>query len=203
MNIGGDPTLLGWLTVIVYLLAAGLCWGCAWRARVIFGADFVAQHRLIWGGLTLGLLGLGINKQLDLQSGLTTVLRNIAISQGWYESGQQLQIIVLFLAGLLAIAGFIWLAYYLRHVWRHYWLLLFGLLFLARFIFVRVASFWGVPLPPLSQFTGGVQINWLLELVGAAVIGLAALINLWRGREKTAVSPAPPPTTYIHDSMTL
>lgn len=196
----GDPTFLGWLTVVVYLLAAGLCWWCGQRVGRIFGQEQERQHQFIWYGLAVGLFGLGLNKQLDLQSGLTAVLRQVAISQGWYEAGQQLQIITVSLFIIMAISVLISLAIFLRRVWRQYWLLLFGLLFLARFILVRVASFWGVPLLRLSQFTGGIEINWLLEVLGVAVIGLAALVNVWRGREKTAVSP---PSTYIHDSMTL
>lgn len=178
----GDPTLFGWLTVAAYLAAAYVSVLCAVRAERIFGKAYLLQHRLIWGGLAVGLFFLGVNKQLDIQSWFTAVAKTIAYEQGWYEFGQQAQ--VLFIIGMV-VASIIFAAggaFFLRHVWRRYWILLIGLLFIARFIIVRAASFYGVQLPELSRFTGGIRVNWLLEISGAAVIFIAALLNLQYGK---------------------
>ncbi len=170
----GDPTLIGWLTVAAYLCAALLSMFCAWRADRIFRGQSVFSHRLIWIGLAAGMLFLGINKQLDLQSQFTALGREIAVQQGWYQVHHRVQ--VLFIMGIvgasLLLLGF--LAWTVRRNWKQYWILLIGLLFLARFIVVRAATFYNVPLPRLSQFTGGLQINWLLELLGAALVSLSA-----------------------------
>ena len=179
----GDPTFIGWLTVLAYLVAAGLCLACAWRAPRIF-ADHHRQHRLVWGGLAAGLLLLALNKQLDLQTLVTEVGRAVAYQQGWYDWRQPVQILIVGLLGLAALAAFLLLAWQVRHVWRQYWLLLLGLLFIGRFVLVRAAAIWGIPLPQLSRLTGGVRLNWLLELAGAAVIMLAAALNLRRGRPR-------------------
>ena len=180
----GDPTLLGWLTVVAYLLAVVACAICAWRAGQIFGNDHIWQHRLLWGAMAIGLLFLGFNKQLDLQSWFTAVIKTTAWEYGLYDLGRRAQ--VYFIAGmaLVSLIVFVVLAWTFRHVWRHYWLLLLGLVFIARFIITRAAGFYGVSLPRLSQFTGGIQITWMLEIAGALLIGLAALSNIRRGQKR-------------------
>ena len=155
---------------------------CALRVEQIFSNKNVLQHRLVWGMLATGLFFLGLNKQLDLQSWFTAVIKAIAYEKGFFELGQTLQvwfIIGLAVASVVIFGGLIWT---LRHVWRQYWLIFLGALFLARFILVRAASFYGVPLPQLSRFTGGFRINWLLELLGTIVIIIAAGLNLRRAK---------------------
>ncbi len=180
----GDPTFLAWLTVLVYVLAAVACAICAWRAERIFGDDHVWQHRLIWGAMAVGLLFLGFNKQLDLQSWFTATIKSYAWEYGLYDLGRRAQ--VYFIAGmaLVSLVIFVVIAWTFRHVWRHYWLLLLGLVFIARFIITRAAGFYGISLPRLSQFTGGFQITWMLEIAGALVIGLAAYSNIRRGQKR-------------------
>lgn len=177
-----DPTLFGWFTVVAYFVAAGLSAACAWQAERIFSDGHSRQHRLIWSVLALGLLFLGINKQLDLQTPFIALAKRIAYAGGWYDLGQRAQ--VLFITAMIAASLLLlgWLVIRMRHLWRSYWLLLLGLLALGRFIVVRAATFFGVPLPDLSRFTGGVRINCLLEVLGAALIALAALLNLLKKR---------------------
>jgi predicted membrane channel-forming protein YqfA (hemolysin III family) len=78
---------------------------------------------------------------------------------------------------MLAVVG-----WQLRHTWRQSWLLLLGLLFLSRFVIVRAATFYGVPFPALSQFTNGVRITWMLEILGASAITFSALLTVRRGK---------------------
>ncbi len=182
-----DTSPLAWLTVVAYLLAAVLCGIVALRADRVFRDAFTRQHRLIWGLLTVGMFFLGLNKQLDLQTWFTQTIKDVAWEQGWYEAGRAMQVWFiggLALVGLVVGLGLLW---YMRRVWRHYWLLSLGVLFLARFVVVRAAGFYGVELPRLSEFTGGFQINWLLEFLGASVIAVAAGVNLWRGGRKYPV----------------
>ena len=88
--------------------------------------------------------------------------------------------------GITAIAIIGWLV---RDHWRRYGLLLLGLLFVLRFFVVRIGTFYGITLPEISRYTGGVCINWLLELAGIIVIALSALNNLrHRIRPTTTIS---------------
>ncbi|MCA9978356.1 MAG: hypothetical protein KC413_21495, partial [Anaerolineales bacterium] len=155
---------------------------CVLRAERIFGKQHLLQHRLIWGVLTVGMLFFGINKQLDIQSWFTAVIKTIAYEQGWYEFGQRAQVI--FIAGM-AVVSLVVLAvgvWFFRHVWRQYWLLGLGVLFIARFVIVRAATFYGVSLPELSHFTGGFRVTWMLEFLGAVIIALAGIVNLRRAK---------------------
>lgn len=174
----GDPTVMGWLTLVFYLLAAASCLATALFAQRIFEDGKIRIHQLIWLGLAAFLLFLGINKQLDLQSWFTAVVKAVAWEQGWYAYGQQAQVLFLAGFGLLGVTAVAVLGWLVRRSWRRYAFILLGLLAILRFIVVRIATFYAVPLPELSQFTGGFRINGALELIGAAVISLTALNNL-------------------------
>jgi hypothetical protein len=179
----GDPSFLGWLTVAVYFLAAFLCAVCAWRAGRNISPELRLQHRLIWAALAAVLLLLGLNKQLDLQSQLIPYGRDLVQSLGWADLSQTLQLVLVWGMAAGAVVSLLLLAWWMRRLWRYYWMLLLGLLFLARFIIVRLATFLGVSLPELSKYFGGLglHLNYLLEITGTAVIALAALYNLRRG----------------------
>ena len=61
----GDPTVAGWLTVVLYLVTSVSCWMLA-RELGPAGLD-----RRAWRSISVLFLFLGINKQLDLQTALT------------------------------------------------------------------------------------------------------------------------------------
>ena len=174
----GDPTLLGWLTAAFYLGAAAGCLATAWFARRIFNDGRARAHQIIWLGLAAILFFLGVNKQLDLQSWFTAVVKAVAWEQGWYAYGQQAQVLFLAGFGLVGVTAVVSLGWLVRRSWRHYLFVFLGLLVILRFIVVRIGTFYAIPLPELSQFTGGWRINGALELIGAAVIALTALNNL-------------------------
>lgn len=187
----GDPTLLGWLTFAFYLIAAAGCLACVPFARRIFGEGKARVHQFIWLGLAAFLFFLGINKQLDLQSWFTAVVKAIAWEQGWYEDGQRAQVYFLAGVGLVGFTAVASLGWLVRRSWRRYLFIFLGLLVILRFILVRIATFYAISLPELSQFTGGFRINAALELIGAAVITLTALNNLRHMSPPTAAPDAP------------
>jgi hypothetical protein len=70
----GDPTFMGWFTVAAYAVAALLA------ARV-----WLRKREKIWLLVTIGMAGLCVNKQLDLQSLITAIGRVIAWHEGWLQ----------------------------------------------------------------------------------------------------------------------
>jgi hypothetical protein len=91
----GDPTVIGWVTVAAYAVAALLSLRCARRAAEPLEFRF-------WAVLSVALVLLGINKQLDLQSLVTQVGRDLAFAQGWYENRRIVQAAFI---GFLIAAG--------------------------------------------------------------------------------------------------
>ena len=191
----GDPSIVGWLTVAAYFASALAC-GMASRAgrmstdrpaasAIFWRPDLVAgrgrppaepdgKFEGFWVVLTLLLVMLGINKQLDLQSLVTDVGRRLAHAQGWYEQRQQIQIrFVSGLAAAVAVAGLALLIAFRRDAARSPTAVV-GALFLLGFIVVRAASFHHVDAFITSRLLG-LRWNWLLELGGIALIAASAI----------------------------
>lgn len=181
----GDPSLMGWVTVAAYALAAFTAWLAARRAGSAPG--LAAGSRGMWFLVTLLMAGLCLNKQLDLQSLFTDIGRVIAWKQGWYQERREFQ--KWFVLGVLA-ASFLTTAFLIlrfRGFWKSHFLLAAGLAFLVTFIVVRAISFHHVD-ALLKSRVEGVKMNWFLELTGIALIWLAALRDYRNPRR----APKPP-----------
>lgn len=179
----GDPTIVGWFTVLAYFFAFLFSVACAKRMRFdISDNDLTAQRRL-WWFIALALLMLGINKQLDLQTFLTEVGRMMARREGWYEQRRKIQEV--FIAGI-AFGGLfvlLWAWRTLRNVWRDSWLTIAGMFFLIGFVIVRAASFHHMD-AVLGWHIAGIRISWIPELAGIFCILISSMINLRRLKER-------------------
>ncbi len=162
----GDHSFMGWFTVVAYGVAALIAVRVWWKRR-----------EGIWLLVALGMAGLCLNKQLDLQSLVTEIGRNIAHHGGWYEHRRDFQ--KWFVLGALAIAGVVGLLSFWRfhRFWLRHKLLLAGGLFLVTFIVVRAISFHHLEVF-LGSRVGGVKMNWALELGGIFLIGLACVMEM-------------------------
>ncbi len=165
----GDPTIGGWVTVGFYALAIYLCW------RVI---DALPEKRrrlegMVWRVLFWLLVGMGINKQLDLQSALTELGRIVAFTQGWYGERQWVQrafvISVVAFALVLSLA----LARLTRRLPLPTRTSVFGWIVLMAFVAIRAASF-----HHFDVFIGhevlGARVNWVMEVGALLIICLGA-----------------------------
>jgi len=168
----GDPTLIGWVTVVAYLVAAlGTFWA-AWREP---RTDNKHPNRpaTFWLVLCALLVALGINKQLDLQTLVTEIGRDSIRAWGMYQQRREIQvgfILVVALICVAAVAGFFWFA---RRALRYRWLALLGTVFIFGFVLVRAASFHRVD-AFLAARIGGMRWNWVLELGGISAVAVAA-----------------------------
>lgn len=75
-----DPTLMGWVTTISYMLASVLSFCLSRRSKT---KGFRFFH--FWRILSTTLLLLGLNKQLDLQIILVRTASRLALENGWYQ----------------------------------------------------------------------------------------------------------------------
>jgi threonine/homoserine/homoserine lactone efflux protein len=168
----GDPSFLGWFTVGAYLVAVALAVVCAVRAH---RQRAPIRDRAVWWTIAVVLLLLGINKQLDLQTWVTELARDLAIRQGWYGARRPVQvafIATVLVLGLVSLALVIWA---LRSSWRAHLLGIAGLTLLVVFVVVRAASFHKID-ELLSRVPG-----WVFELSGIGCLILHAARHLRRG----------------------
>lgn len=162
----GDPTIVGWATVVAYGVAAVLSLRCA--RRTVIGLE-----HWFWVCSAIALVLLGINKQLDLQSLFTQIGRDMAMREGWYAERRVAQaafIAALAVSGLFALAGLLWLV---RRLPRATQAAGVGLVLLVVFIIIRGASFHHIDQMVGSSFEG-IRVNWILELTPLLLISVAA-----------------------------
>jgi hypothetical protein len=168
----GDPTVIGWVTVAAYLVAALGSFRAAWREP---RTDDKRPNRpaTFWLVLCGLMVALGINKQLDLQTLVTQIGRDVIRSWGLYQQRRELQAGFILAVALLcaaAVAAFFWSA---RRTLRHRWLALVGTVFILGFVVVRAASFHHID-AFLAARIGGMKWNWVLELGGITAVAVAA-----------------------------
>ena|ERR1051326_8710361 len=165
----GDPTVIGWLTVVAYFIATVFCW----KATLAAKKQKRDKEALFWLLFTSFLLCLGINKQLDLQTWFTLFGKHLAEQEGWYGERRIFQAVFIAMVTLVAVAGWIICWRLARKTVRHYGLALTGGMFLACFILIRAASFHYVDQMlglKLHYFT----LNSFLELGGILCVAMAA-----------------------------
>lgn len=164
----GDPSPMGWITMAAYCAAAALA------ARNVLAARRGAAPVGFWLTLTVLLLLLGINKQLDLQTWFGQTGRDLALSQGWYDRRRTVQAGFIALLGVGAVA----LVGAARRYWAARWLdyrwVFLGVLLLAVFIVIRAASFHHID--DFIHFDlGKTTLGRAFEIVGVMIIGVACV----------------------------
>jgi hypothetical protein len=171
----GDPTVLGWVTVAAYLFAALGCGLAAWREPMADGTRRPrARPSRFWLALAVLMLALGVNKQLDLQSLVTQIGRDVISAWGLYSERRELQfgfIVAVAMTCAGALGAFFWAA---RRTLKRRWPAIAGILFIMGFVVIRAASFHNVD-AFLAARLGGMKWNWILELGGIAVVAVAAV----------------------------
>jgi len=160
----GDPSLLGWFTVIAYLMASFFC--------VLASRRDVNAWRF-WTILAFALAVLGLNKQLDLQSFLTAFARGLANSEGWYDRRREFQKLFVVTISLFALFGAATTLVLLRKSSWQIRAAAAGFVLLGAFICVRAASFHHVD-RILNSGILGARFNWIIELGGISLVAVSA-----------------------------
>lgn len=167
----GDHHVAGWMIVLVYLAAAL----CSARAAAGLGPEGQAgRERRFWWIASALLLLLAVNKQLDLQSLLTVVARCHASLAGWYDDRRAVQRVFVWTVAAGGVAMLALLALLLRGFLRQVWPALLGLGFVCVFVVIRAASFHRMD-GLIGRTALGLEVNWLLELVGPILVLVSAM----------------------------
>jgi hypothetical protein len=173
----GDASVIGWLTVAAYFVTSLLCAICARRRAHNYSASDPTAHHRLWWIIAIVLLLLGISKQMDLQSLIIEVGRELAKQQGWYNQRRTFQVVFITVVCFSGYLSILIASRFVIDVWREHRLTITGAIFLVGFIVIRAASF-----HDMDRFLGidlfGLKMNWVLELGGIFCIGISATSKL-------------------------
>jgi hypothetical protein len=180
-----DPTLAGWLTAVLYLVCSLSCWKSGREAEVGDGRG--SNEHFAWRSISILFLALGINKQLNLLTALTTFGRAVAHLQGWYERRQPLQIVVIGVLAVSCMLVVVVLLIWMRRAPIPTWLALIGTMLIVTFVLIRAVSYHGVD-RFLFERIMSLRWNSVIEIGG---IGLVLVASQWRqvSRLKSASPP--------------
>ncbi len=168
----GDPNIMGWVTVVCYLLTCLLC------VAVFRKTNYTRKaQRSFWLLLSVLMLLLAANKQLDLQSFATAGARCVAKIQGWYENRAGFQYKVVLGMGIAALTVGLFFLWALRRDLRRNLIALIGLTVVFGFVLIRAVGWHDIDAIINIRF-GGVRMNWILELSGLFLISLNAVLML-------------------------
>jgi len=174
-----DNFFMGWLITGSYL-------ACAFVAALY--ATYLNQMEekkafQFWWSISAIMILLGVNKQLNLQTLLTEVGRQIANAQEWYDRRRVVQFMFISILSASFLASFIGLAIIFRDMLRRYALAFCGLLFLLTYIIIRAASFHHIS--ELIQYDlEGMKMNGVLELAGIYFVMWAGLKEMVLSRNR-------------------
>lgn len=182
-----DSGIIAWITVVAYMATAVLCMMAARRAAAAraLRARMTVGERPFWLGMVAIFLFLGLNKQLDLQTTFTQLLRASARAEGWYADRRVYQAAFVAVLAACAVSAVFILLWMVRSGPGSVKLAVVGGIISTAFILLRAASFHHVD-AVLSSRWGLLRWNWIIELTGIAIVAFAA--SIYRPRQ-----PRPPP----------
>ena len=161
-----DRFALAWVIVAAYFVGAGASF---WASR---GAR--RRERRFWIATCLLLVLLGLNKELDLQTYVTTEGRELARSFGWYEQRRLIQGLFLLVLAIAAVLSVATLLRWLRQSPPPLKWAAVGIALLLTFILVRAAAFHHID-EWVTLDIAGLRSGWWMELGGIAVIAVSAI----------------------------
>lgn len=186
----GDPTILGWITVLGYFLVFLICV----KNMIVLKNNEVVENRnkelVFFIFLTVAIFLLGLNKQLDLQSFITGVFRTIARNEGWYSERRFVQKEFIMWISLISVASFFTVLIWLRKSIVKLGVTLFGLCALIGFVLIRAASFHHVDVA-FRYKIGDFKLYSVIELSALVIIFIGVLLSGFLQKEKKVESLKP------------
>ena len=168
----GDPSYEGWAICILYLLASVMSW---FRCRSFRESD--PDYSRLWIFISGGLLFLGINKQLDLQTIISDIGRWIATELSLMEQRHIFKIVFML---LLLIIGLWFLFRFKAKIIKMFHkekFTVLGLALLMAFIFLRATSF-HILSDEVNEILNSFRFFLIFELMALMVIIFSLLENI-------------------------
>jgi hypothetical protein len=167
----GDPTLPGWLTVVLYLVTSFSSWKSGREAEI--EDSRCRNESRAWRSIAVLFLALGINKQLNLITAVTVFGRTVAYLHGWYDRRQPVQMVLIGLLAMSCILAVTMLLIWMRRAPIATWLALIGATMTLTFVLIRAVSYHYVDRFLFERILG-LRWNWVIEIGGISVVLLAS-----------------------------
>lgn len=161
-----DYTDVAWAIVLSY----GVAFAASLLAR---SRTALASEKRFWLLVAVGLLALGFNKELDLQTTLTQIARTLARQDNWYQERRIVQLWFLLVLGLAGLATALVLGTYVRKLTSPAKGAAVGAFVLVLFVLIRAASFHHLD-QWLQVDVLGLRRGWAFELFGIWIIVASA-----------------------------
>jgi hypothetical protein len=134
--------------------------------------------------ISVTMVLLGLNKQLDLQTLLIQGVRDRAYAHGWYDDRRRYQVDFILVMSAMAVLVGIGLSLRLRRVLRRVMVAVAGLGMLVLFVLIRASSFHYVD--RALSMGGPLRVNAIVELSGIGLIISSAV--QWQVAERTRLA---------------
>ena len=172
----GDPEPIGWIITFGYFAAGAFCVSAGRHQHALSIRRGSIGYPWFWFGLAAFMFALSLNKQLDLQTLLIQIGRNLAKRGGWYRDRNDIKSVVVFGCAVIALPVlFAWMCVVCSRG-RSYILSCLGVLTLLAFVGIRAMSF----NPRVERLMHlpmiGSHLATVMELSGATLVGLGAYL---------------------------
>lgn len=157
----GDPTIAGWTATLLYFVAAWLS-AKKWRSC----DRKLKQERLAWLILTLMMSLLGLNKQLDLQTTLIHLGRDLYHNLSLYEHKRSIELAAFAATALIMGGAILFCIFLVRRTRRDARLAMLGLCVIFVYVLLRAARFERLA---VGQY-GDEAYHAVLELLGLLLV---------------------------------
>jgi hypothetical protein len=165
-----NPTILGWTVVAAYLTAAFFCCRAALKSPDASPRSFAC----VWWLTAAGLTFLGINKQLNLQTLMIVIGRNVSSAGQWYGERRRVQLAFSAIFAACTLGALAWFSWRFREFFKNNHLALAGTAILVVFVVLRAAT--------INHTDAFLRVNlkdehwaWVLEIAGSILIAINAL----------------------------
>lgn len=165
-----DPTVMGWLIVALYGVAEYYCVLNYRRREKLIDQPRKRRLGVYWFALSLGMLFMGFNRQLDLQSLIHEVTEELARDDGWLALSRGLKLALLAGIMLSVVIALAWFIRLMKTLGDKVLISALGFSVLVAFVVMQAAGFYVEQMDLAEPMTPVGPAGRVFELTGIALI---------------------------------
>lgn len=173
INKRGDPTVIGWFITLFYFFVFATS---LYLLKKTTPNILDNKYIWFWYGVTILIILLGINKQLDIQMLFADFARLYAKVSGIFENRKPFQHKILSFLTTIGISIFSVTIYKLWNAPKRMWLALIGFCILFSFPIIRLISLHSIE-ALLSISVLNIQVVDVIEILGIILVLIAIILN--------------------------